>query len=129
MGVDIAKLLRQALKPLASTIGLQDATLTKATPGARTPGAIAGGTNPTTADYSCEAMIEVLTVNDVPASIVNVDDRKIGILGASLDEGIIPASGDRIALPDVDGVTKTFRLISPITGDGVGALYEFVARK
>jgi hypothetical protein len=125
----IPKLLLRALKPYARTIGMKSATLIRSTPGARTPGLVAGGTNPTTTPYPCQALIEVLTVNTVPATLVQVDDRKIGILGASLPAGIIPSSNDRVTLVDVDGVSKTFRLIAPISGDGVGAMFEFQARK
>jgi hypothetical protein len=125
----IPKLLLRALKPFASTVGLKAATLIRSTPGARTPGLIASGTNPTVTTYPCQALIEVLTVNNVPATLVQMDDRKIGILGASLPPGILPTSTDRVSLLDVDGVSKTFRLVAPISGDGVGAMFEFMARK
>jgi len=129
MGVNIPKLLLKSLKSQASTVGLKAATLTRPTPGTRTPGALSGGTNPTTTTYVCQAMIEVLTIGDMPATLVQENDRKIGILGASLPSGIIPRVQDQITLADVDGVSKTFRLVAPVSGDGVGALYEFQARK
>jgi len=130
MGVNIPKLLLKSLKPLSKTVGLRSATLLRSTPGVRTVGQIGGGTNPTTTSYPCQALIEILTIQDVPvAPLVEMNDRKIGILGASLPAGVIPASSDRITMVDLDGVTKTFRLIAAVSGDGVGAMFEFQARK
>ena len=126
---NIGKLLAKSLKSVASTIGLRSAVLTRSTPGVRTPGSAAAGTNPTTTTYACSAIIEVLTIDDVPATLVQQDDRLIGILGATLPAGIVPTTNDRITLVDVDGVSKTLRLIVAVTGDGVGAMFEFQARK
>jgi hypothetical protein len=128
MGVNIPKLLAKSLKPLSSTIGLRSAVLVKSTPGIRTVGSVSAGTNPTTTSYPCQALIEVVTVDNMPGTLVQVDDRKIGVLGATLPAGVVPSSSDKITLADIDGVTKTFRLIAPVSGDGVGALYEFIAR-
>jgi hypothetical protein len=128
MATDIGKLVLKALKSQAKTVGLRAAMLIKSTPGARTEGNLSGGTNPTTTNYQCQALIEVLTIDDMPAMLVQVNDRKIGILGASLAAGIVPAKDDKITLVDVDGVSKTFRLVAAVSGDGVGAMYEFVVR-
>ena len=124
---DIAKLLLKALKPQAKTLGIRSAVLTRSTPGTRTT--LSAGTNPTSTPYSCQALIELATVDNVPETLVQQDDRKIGILGASLPAGIVPRVQDTITVVDVDQVSKTFRLVAPVTGDGVGAMYEFVARK
>lgn len=128
MNVNIGKLVRKALKPLAKTVGLQSATLVRVTPGARGSTASAG-TNPTTANYPCDALIELLTINDAPATLIQENDRKIGILGDSLPSGIIPSSNDRVTMTDLDGSVKTFRLFAVISGDGVRAIFEFQARE
>lgn len=128
MSVNIGKLVRKALKPVAKTVGLQAATLIRVSPGARTPGALSGGTNPTTTSYPCDALIELLTINDLPATLIQENDRKIGILGDSLPAGVIPGGNDRVTMVDLDGVSKTFRLFAVISGDGVRAMFEFQAR-
>lgn len=130
VSANIAKLVLTGLKQASNSVdvGLQSATLIKLTPGTRTPGALSAGTNPTSTSYACSALIEVLSINDVPTTIIEANDRKIGILGASLAAGIIPGSNDRVTMKDLDGTTKTFRLIAAVSGDGVGAMYEFVAR-
>lgn len=127
MSVDIAKLVLQSLQSVADTVKLKSATLLRSTIGTR-GATVSAGTNPTTTNYVCQALIEVLTVSDVPQTLIEVNDRKIGILGASLPAGIIPVSTDRVTIADLDGVSKTFRLIGAISGDGVGAMYEFQAR-
>jgi len=124
---NIAKLVRKALKSQAKTIGLKKATLVKQTPGTRTT--LSGGTNPTSTSYRCEALIEQATSKNVGDTLVAQAERYIGILGASLAAGIIPVAQDTITLVDIDGTSKTFRLIAPVSSDGVGAMYEFAARK
>lgn len=127
MGVNIAKLVRGALKSQGKTLGLRTATLLRSVSGARDPSSPSAGTQPTTTSYSCEALIEVATVANVPATLVQENDRKIGILGDSI--AVVPTVQDRITIEDIDGVQRTYRLVAPVTGDGVGAMYEFVARK
>lgn len=129
MGVNIAKLLSKSLKPVAKTIGLRKATLLRSVPGTRDPDNLSAGTQPTTVSYPCQALIEVATSKNVGDTLVTQAERYIGILGASLPKGIVPTVQDRIALVDIDGVTKTLTLAAPVSGDGVGAMYEFAARK
>lgn len=132
MSIDIAQILLDSLGAVADTVGIRDATLVRSTSGARTPGAESAGTNPTTTPYPCKALIEIATIANVPATLVQQDDRKIGVLGASLPDGIVPKVQDRITLIDIDGVSKTFRLVAPVSGDGSGsrpAYIGFVARK
>jgi hypothetical protein len=127
--VNIAKTLRKALKSQAKTIGLRKAQLLRSVPGTRDPANPAGGTQPTPVPYKCEALIEVATSKNVGDTLASQAERYIGILGASLPKGIVPTVQDRITLLDIDGASKTFRLADPVNGDGVGAMYEFAARK
>lgn len=126
----IAKQIAKALGgSTGKVLGVKPATLVKMTPGVHAPGAASGGTNPTSTPYPCKAMIEIATISDVPTgTLIQQDDRKIGILGASLPAGVMPGSGNKITMVDLDGVSKTFRFVAVISGDGVGAMYEFLAR-
>jgi hypothetical protein len=123
---NIAKLVLKGLKSQAKTVGLRSATLIKTTAGSRTVGSLADGPGATTTSYQCKALIELLTVDDMPGTLVTANDRKIGILGASLS--VVPSINDSITIKDIDGVTKTMRLTTAVSGDGVGAMYEFTAR-
>lgn len=127
--MNLPKLLAQNLKRYGGPIGVKPATLVKVTPGTRTPGAVSSGTNPTTTSYPCTALISVLTAGTLPETEVQVDDRRIVVLGGSLASGVIPAPNDKVTIADVDGVAKTFRLVAPISGDGVGAAFAFQARR
>jgi len=128
--VNLPKLIAKTFKAKGKPLGVKQATLTKVAPGTRTAGHASAGTNPTTTDYPCTAMIEVYTTIDVPgAPLVNREDRRIGVFGGSLPQTVIPSCGDTITIADIDGVTKTLRLVDPISGDGTGSLFEFVARK
>jgi hypothetical protein len=129
MGINIAKELRKGLKAVGSTVGLRAATLVKQTPGTRSSGNLSAGTNPTSTSYPCEALIEQATAKNVGDTLVAQAERFIGIIGASLPKGIVPIAEDRITLVDIDKVSKTFRLVAPVSSDGVGAMYEFAARK
>lgn len=126
--MNIGKVLLKSLRRVRKTVGLQSATLIRVAPGTRTPGALSGGTNPTTTGIPCQALIELLSDDDVPATLIQQNDRKIGILGASLPSGIVPSSNDRVTMTDLDGAVKTFRLFAVISGDGVRAVFEFQAR-
>ena len=129
MSVNIAKLVRKAIKSQGKTLGLRKATLVKQTPGARDPGNLSAGTQPTAVSYPCEALIEQATAKNVGDTLAAQAERYIGILGASLPKGVVPTTQDRITLVDIDGVSRTLTLAAPVSGDGVGAMYEFAARK
>lgn len=129
MAQNIGKLLLEGMKQASKSIGigLQSATLLRDTSGARTAGALTDGPAITTTSYACQAMIEVATSDNVPETLVANATRKIGIFGASL--AVVPKVEDRITIEDIDGVSRTFRLVAPVTGDGTAAFFEFAARK
>jgi hypothetical protein len=129
MGVDIAALVAKNLGRYGAPLGVKDCTLIKVTSGALTPGQYSGAPALSEVPYAASGLIELLTVNDAPAPLVVANDRKISLLGAAIDGGQIPAPGDKVTIEDLDGTTVTLRLISPIEGDGVGAMYSFIARK
>jgi hypothetical protein len=128
--MDIAALTAKYLGKFGAPVGVKDCTLIKITTGALTPGNYSGAPALTETPYAATGLIEMLAVGEVQdASLVQQDDRKISLLGASIDSGAIPGVNDKVTIEDLDGVSKTFRLAGLIEGDGVGAMYSFIARK
>ncbi len=128
-GSKLAKLIAKTLKKNGKDVGVKPMTLVKVTKGTRSTSSYSGGTNPTEDSYTCTGLIEKLSMGDVPATLMQLEDDKVSILGATLPSGIIPSAGDKVTLVGLDGVTRTLRLIATLEGDGVGALYSFQARK
>jgi hypothetical protein len=130
MGLNIAKLVAKNLVKYGKPLGVQSCTLVKVASGALTPGQYSGAPAITETSYSCKGMLAQLTVADVQdASEVQANDRRVSLLGATISSGaVIPGVNDKVTLKDLDGTTKTFRLVTPIEGDGVGAVYSFIAR-
>ncbi len=127
--VNLAKLVAKNLKKYGKPIGVKPCTLIKVVPGTRTPGAIAGGTNPTETPYAATGWIESYTADDIDNDLIRADDRRISILGASIALGQTPAPDDKVTIVDIDGVSKTFRITTPVTSDAVGAVFICNGRK
>jgi hypothetical protein len=130
MALNIAKLVAKNLSKYGKPLGVQSCTLIKVASGALTPGNYSGAPAITETNYKCKGMVAQLTAADVlDAAQVQADDRKVSLLGATIGGGkIIPAINDKVTLKDLDKTTKTLRLVAPIEGDGVGAVYSFIAR-
>jgi hypothetical protein len=97
------------------------ATLTKFTPGTRTPGAENAGTNPTSVTYACEGIVQRFDAGMVDAdiaqgaiahkTIVRREDRRISLLIATLPADVEPKPGDKITIQGatyviLDGVER-----------------------
>lgn len=130
MAKSIGKLLLKGMKQAQRQVnlGLKSATLLRDTTGAR-GATLTDGPAITTTSYSCKALIELATADNLPETLVASAERKIGIFGASLPAGLVPRPEDRVTIVDIDGASKTFRLVAPVSGDGVAAYFEFTARK
>jgi hypothetical protein len=87
------------------------ATLIKVTPGTRTPGAISGGTNPTTTSFAVQGLPGTTTTLRLNGTLISGVDRVVKLFGARLPPGVVPTSGDRIVM---EGITAT------IVGDSGG---------
>lgn len=125
---DIRKAVDKGLK----SAGLfRNATLTKFTPGSRTPGAENSGTNPTSLTYPCRGMLSGYDANTIALSgtLINSEDRKITIIGGSLPAGVVVDKNDKIAIQDADGVTKTYRIVSSPDVDEAGGAFICQGRK
>jgi len=71
-------------------------TLVRVTPGTRTPGNLAAGTNPTTASYSVKGYVTDYAQGQINGTLVKVGDRVAVIYGSSLPAGVEPATADKI---------------------------------
>lgn len=121
---DIKKLIAANLGK-QTDLGIRAVTLIKTTPGTRTPGSLADGTNPTTVSYSCKGFEERKESSYVSGSGASrVKRLTISILGGTLTDGIEPMAGDRITSK---GVTYTI-IPEGVTRDPVGAMFECVVR-
>lgn len=108
----------------------RNATLTKYTPGAHTPGNISGGTNPVPTSYPCRGTVSGYDAHEIAlaGSLIQSDDRKITLIGGSLPPGIAPVKEDTVTIQDVDGVTRTFRIVESPDFDEAGAVFTCQGR-
>lgn len=120
---DIKKLIAANLGK-QKDLGIRSITLVKTTPGTRTPGSLADGTNPTTTSYTCKGFEERKLSAYVSPTTARVKQLTISILGGTLPDGVEPKAGDRITS---QGVTYT---IAPdgVSRDPVGAMFDCVVR-
>ena len=101
---------------------VKNVTLIKNAAGARTPGALTSGTNPTSTSYPGKGWKEAKA--QVPdGSQTVVTDYEISIFGASLPSGIVPAQNDQIT---IDGVT--YRITSDPAVDPDQAVFICTCR-
>ena len=116
-GVDIAGLIKKNVAP-----GVLDATLVKVAPGTRTPGALTGGTNPTTTNYPCRGFIDSQRVAFANGSTVKEGNKVVVLIGDTIDggSGVAPAPGDRIM---IEGTTYVIPEGGTIDRDPAAATY------
>lgn len=116
-GVDISGLINKNIGP-----GVLDATLIKVSPGTRTPGNLTGGTQPTTASYSCKGFTDTLDKNRLDPSLVEDGDVLVVLIGDSIASSQVPNPGDRVT---ISGITYN---IVQVTSDPALAVYNCVGR-
>lgn len=121
-GVDISGLIKSAIGP-----GVLDATLTKSTPGARTPGSLTGGTNPTTTSYTCKGFLDTQAVQFLDGTAVREGTKVCVLIGDTIDNGnVAPAPGDRIT---IEGITYVIPEGGNIDRDPAAATYTCEVRE
>lgn len=114
-----------------------DATLTKYTTGTRTPGAQAGGTNPTSTTYAAKGFVRSFESTQIDGTLVKTEDRDISLLGGTIEGDAVPEPGDKITIEDPpdSGTTVTFRIVGGgkdglgVRRDSVGAVYRCHCRR
>lgn len=126
MATKLAKLLAKNLKK-QKLIGFGPLTLMKVTPGTRTPGAVSGGTNPTTTNYPCKGRLGTKRTTVVQGgALANVQLLTISILGATLSDAVDPAPGDKIVRSGVTYLIVSDGVTNP---DGLRAIFDCAVRQ
>jgi len=116
-GVDISGLINANVGP-----GVNDATLTKVSPGTRTPGQLTGGTNPTSTSYDCKAFVDPIDRSRIDGTLVKDGDALVQIVGDSVAAGQVPAVGDTVTI-----LSRTYEIVA-IEVDPALALYSCQGR-
>lgn len=117
-GIDIAQVVADSI---AGAGGVRPGSMTKVTPGTRTPGDLTDGTNPTTTAHTFQGFVETKEARrdgQVGAGIMAV----VTVIGASVVPLAVPEVNDTVV---IDGVTYT--LLELLSRDPASAVYEFAA--
>lgn len=93
LGVDIAKLVD---KNLSSK--LNPATLQKKTEGTRSTANLAGGTQPTTADFDARGFVAEYKEHQIDETLIHKGDRRVVLIANSIVGFTVPEPGDRIII-------------------------------
>lgn len=124
--MNVAKTIAAAFAKYGKDVGVGPCTLTKVTPGTRTPGNASGGNNPTTTVYRAQGLVTDFSTHTLEGTLIKVGDRKILIFGASLPAGVAPGPGDRVTF---GSETYTIPDKAPVSADPVQAAFIFPGRK
>lgn len=122
-GVNISKLIKDNIGP-----GVLDATLTKTTPGTRTPGNLTGGTQPTSVAYPCKGFMDQTKDRFMGGSLVRAGSRIVVLIGDTIDGGnaaTAPTPGDGIT---IEGTVWQIPADGIVMRDPAAAVYECEVR-
>jgi hypothetical protein len=108
---------------LADRLGVTDATLTQYTPGTRTPGALADGTNPTSTTHTCRGFERSFSAHQIDGTIVTANDRMINLFANTIDAVTEPRPNDRVTIGG-----HTYRIVS-VERDPATVLYRCHGRR
>lgn len=117
-GVDVAALVNSQIAP-----GLLDLTLTKVTPGTRTPGQLTAGTNPTTTTHTGKGIIEDFKTREIDGTLILVGDKSVLLVTESLTPAATPDGGDRLAIEGDE-----YSVVRILERDPAGATYKLHVR-
>lgn len=123
-GVDISKIIKDNIGP-----GVLPATLTKMASGARTPGQLTGGTNPTGTPFPCKGFIDTQADRFKDGTLVRAGSKVVVLIGDTIDGGApasAPAPGDKIF---IENTTYIIPEDGKIGRDPAAATYSCEVRK
>jgi len=104
-------------------------TLVKITPGTR-GGTVSAGTTPTSASFRCKLWVASFADSEIDGTSIKASDRRINILGKSIQSGKVPAPNDQVIVTEPGGVATTYRILEDgVTRDPDGAVYHCHARQ
>lgn len=116
-GIDISGLINSNIGP-----GVNDATLTKVTPGTRSVGQLTGGTNPTSTGYACKAFVDPIDRSRIDGTLVKDGDANVQIIGDSVASSQVPEVGDTVTI-----LGRTYEIVAVMV-DPALALYTCQGR-
>ena len=115
-GLDIAGIVN---REIANAGGVLSGTLTRVSPGARTPGSLSGGTNPAETSHAFKGFLEQ-GERRIKGQLQTVSGTFLSILGASVAGGVVPAVNDRAVIEGAE-----YDLVEQVARDPAAALYVF----
>jgi hypothetical protein len=116
-GLNIAEIVNTSISEAG---GVLTCTLTKTTPGTRTPGSLSAGTNPTTTAYTVKGFLEQ-GEKRLSGQLQTVTGTFVSILGWSVSSGtVVPEVNDTIT---IEGTV--YELVELVSRDPAAALYVF----
>lgn len=118
LGVNVAKILGKTFGSKVSSV-----TLVKVTAWDRQAGQLTSGVNPTTQEYSARGFVEDYRDAFIDGTIIQRGDRKVTLLGDTIQSKAIPEVGDKLVM---EGVTQ---IIVNVVRDPASATYACQARK
>lgn len=119
-GIDIAGIVNDSIQDAG---GLPAAVLTRITYGARTAGSLTGGKAKTSKDYRASGLIEDYREDQIDGEVIVRGDRKVMLLGASIEGGIVPEAGDLVA------IEGTQYRVENVRRDPAAATYSLQVRR
>lgn len=120
-GFDIAAIIAKEIGK-----GVLSATLIKTTPGTRTPGSLAAGTNPADVPHPCKGFIDMQAVANVADSLASDGSKVIVLLGDTINGGnTVPELGDKIT---IEGTTYRIPDDGRIDRDAAAATFTCTVR-
>lgn len=123
-GVDLAGTLADALGD-----GLPDVTITREALGDRDPDDLTGG--PVAGDpltFSAKGFWEDFTGLPPPGVTIELDDRKLVIIGDTADNGCLPLRRNDAVTVHEDVGDLTLYVVGPIRRDPAAAVFEYQCR-
>lgn len=123
--MNIPRLIASNFARYGKPIGVKPCTLIKVTPGTRTPGAVSGGTHPTSTSHSATGFVSDYTAYEISGTQIVAGDRKVVLFGASIQGGAQPAPSDTIVIGG-----ETLHVVDKgVTSDPVQATWICQCRK
>lgn len=116
-GIDIQKVVADAMKG-----NLIDGVLIQNTSGSRTAGSLTGGVAVSQTEFAFEGIIDDYNENLIDGTSILQGDRKILIVGGTVDSLVVPKVGDSISMEGL-----TYNIIN-IKRDPAAATYSCQAR-
>lgn len=124
LGVDIAGLVADAIGD-----ELPDVTITRETPGERDPDNLTGGPVPgAPLTFSAKGFWEDFTGTPPPGVTIELDDRKLVLIGDTADAGCLPLRRNDAVTVHEDVGDLTLYVVGPVRRDPAAATYEYQCR-